>query len=335
MKQPFAFIHILLLVTCAYANAAVVLQYHHVSDDTPTITSISPKDFHAHMDYLHEKRFNVISIEQLIKTLDSNQTIPDKSVVITFDDAYRDIIDNAVPTLKHYGFPATIFVATSLVGSSSYYLDWAQLRHLQDSGFTMANHTVTHTHLLQMQPNENKKMWLQRLTKEIEDAQKDLKKHLGVTQRIFAYTYGEYDRDVANLVRKLGYIAFGQQSGPIGQSADTVILPRFPLSGAYTDLSEFRTKVATIAFPLEDRFIDPVTTESRPRLKLKLVDKNKSLAGIACYGPGGPMHIEHVNAQAIITTSVKDIPVGRSRYNCTLRHPSGRYYWFSQTWIHK
>ncbi len=287
------------------------------------------------MDYLHEKQFNVISIEQLIEILGSDQTIPDNSVIITFDDAYRDILDNAVPTLKHYDFPATIFVATALVGSSSHYLDWSQLQRLQDAGITMANHTVTHTHLLRMLLNENQETWTQRLTKEVEDAQTDLEKHLGVTDKIFAYPYGEYNRDVADLIRKLGYIAFSQQSGAIGKSTDTVILPRFPLSGAYTDLSQFKTKVATLALPLENRFIDPIATDNRPQLHLKLVNTDQSLARLACYGPGGPTHIEHLNAHEVVATPVKDIPIGRSRYNCTLRHQSGRYYWFSQPWIRK
>ena len=326
----------LTLVTSVNSYAVVVLQYHHVSNDTPAITSISPEDFHAHMDYLQKHQFNVISIERLIEALQTEQSIPDKSVVITFDDAYRDLLDNAIPVLIRYDYPATIFVATDLVGSSSHYLDWQELRRMHDTNnITMANHTVTHTHLLRMLPDESKTMWIQRLTNEIENAQKDLEKHIGETKKIFAYPYGEYDRTVANLIQELGYVAFGQQSGAIGKTSDRATLPRFPLSGNYTDLSQFKTKIATLALPLETQFIDPVATDIRPRLHLKLSNTDLSLRRLTCYGPGGPTSIEHVSAQEIIATPIQDIPVGRSRYNCTLHHEAGRYYWFSQPWIRK
>jgi biofilm PGA synthesis lipoprotein PgaB len=256
-------------------------------------------------------------------------------VVITFDDAYRDTLDNALPILQRYGYPATLFVATGLVGTSDQYLDWQQLQIMRDGNITMANHTVSHTHLLRKLPDESTQAWAQRIKEEVEVAQTALNKHLGVTRKIFAYPYGEYNGAVVEMIRALDYVAFGQQSGAIGKASDTAFLPRFPLSGAYTDMSQFKTKTATLALPLTRDFIDPMTLSVRPRLWLKLHNTDLSLHRLACYGPGGSAHIEHINPQEIIATPTLDIPVGRSRYNCTLRHKSGRYYWFSQPWIRK
>jgi len=326
----------LLLVTHKTVGA-VVLQYHHVSSTTPRITSITEEEFHQHMAYLYEQKFNVIPIETLIRQLTLGEPIKDKTIVITFDDAYIDIFDNAMPILNKYQFPATIFVATSLVGSSKQYLNWAELRTLQAQRITMANHTVSHTHLLRQNDNETLIDWRERIAGEINNAQLVLSKHLGDTEKIFAYPYGEYNAAVIGIIRDLGYTAFGQQSGAIGATSDPAFLPRFPLSGVYTDFSSFKTKVMTLALPISNNFVESLLTAEnrRPPLNIKLLSSDLSLKTITCFGPGGPAEINHLGPQEIIATAVQDLPVGRSRYNCTLRDESGRYFWYSQSWIRK
>ena len=326
----------LLLVTHK-ATAAVVLQYHHVSSSTPRITSITVEEFHQHMAYLHEQKFNVIPIETLTRQLASGEAIADKTIVITFDDAYIDILDNAMPILNKYQFPATIFVATGLVGSSKQYLSWTQLRTLQAQRITMVNHTVSHTHLLRQNDNETENGWRERIAGEINNAQLALSTNLGDIEKIFAYPYGEYNAAVVGIIRELGYTAFGQQSGAIGTTSDPALLPRFPLSGVYTDFSSFKTKIMTLSLPTMNDFVEPLlTTENRrPPLQIELKGSDLSLTAMTCYGPGGRTETKHLGPQDVIVTAVQDLPVGRSRYNCTLRDESGRYFWYSQSWIRK
>ena len=326
----------LVLVTLK-TSGAVVLQYHHVSSTTPRITSITKEEFAQHMAWLHEQKFNVIPIETLTRQLAAGEPIKDRTIVITFDDAYIDILDNAMPILKKYQFPATIFVATSLVGSSKQYLNWTQLRTLQAQGITMANHTVSHTHLLRQNDNETVNGWRERIAGEINNAQLALSKNLGDTEKIFAYPYGEYNTAVVGIIRDLGYVAFGQQSGAIGTTSDPALLPRFPLSGVYTDFSSFKTKVMTLSLPVSNDFVDPLLTieNRRPPLHIKLLGSDLSLKAITCFGPGGSTETTQLGPQEIIATAVQDLPVGRSRYNCTLRDQSGRYFWYSQSWIRK
>jgi len=334
-------LRILLAVATALISptvlAAVVLQYHHVSNTTPAITSISPDDFAAHMAYLHDNQFNVVSIESLFDTLGSDRVLPDKTVVITFDDAYLDILENAMPILAKYQFPSTIFVATELVGSSTQYLNWQQLQYLYANGVTIANHTVSHTHLLRMQENETEQVWRKRVQAEILDAQTTLANHIGETPKVFAYPYGEYNAAVVHIIDELGYVAFGQQSGAIDHGSNKTFLPRYALSGIYTDIETFKTKLMTLPLPTTDEFIEPLleSNVARPPLHLKLKNTDLSLHNLVCYGPAGQTHIDFHSPQEITATTTADVPVGRSRYNCTKRHKSGRYYWFSQPWIRK
>ena len=70
---------------------AVILQYHHVSDTTPKSTSITPNQFAVHLKYLKEKSFNVVPLSTLIDNIKNQQPLEDKTVAITFDDAYIDV----------------------------------------------------------------------------------------------------------------------------------------------------------------------------------------------------------------------------------------------------
>ncbi len=326
-----------LLLASMSNSAAVVLQYHHVADDTPAITSISPDAFEKQMVYLHREGFNVVSAEALASSLRAGSELPDRSIVLTFDDAYRDILENAMPILVRFGFPFSVFVATGLVGTSSHYLTWSQLRTMQSEGVDIANHTVTHAHLLRRLPRETRKAWLLRISGEITQAKLDLDQHLEHTSKLFAYPYGEYNADVAELIGDLGYVAFGQQSGAVGANADLTALPRFPISGEYAEMTSFGTKVHALALPVSRTFVDPLLPVNtlRPSLHLIFSQPQPSLSALACYGPSGRTDLEIDDLGNVIATASEDIPVGRSRYNCTMPAADGRYYWHSQLWIRR
>ena len=97
------------------AIGAVILQYHHVSDSTPASTSISPKQFEVHLQYLKDNNFKVVVLSELIEGIKNQQTLPDKSVAITFDDAYIDVLTQAKPILDKFSFPYTIFVNPGII----------------------------------------------------------------------------------------------------------------------------------------------------------------------------------------------------------------------------
>ena len=79
--------------------ATVILQYHHVSESTPASTSTTPEQFAKHMRYLADNNFTVVALSTLMDAIKQQQILPDKTVVITFDDAYLDILQNGKPIL--------------------------------------------------------------------------------------------------------------------------------------------------------------------------------------------------------------------------------------------
>jgi biofilm PGA synthesis lipoprotein PgaB len=321
-------------------NHAVILQYHHVSAEMPAITSISPTGFLEHLTYLEQQGFLVTPLDQVISALSAKKPLPDKTVVITFDDAYLNIYQTAWPMIAAKGWSFSLFVSTELVGSNpALYMDWDQVRELHDAGVLIGNHTMHHTHLLRKQAGETDEQWLARVRGEITGAQDTLESKLGQVKKIFAYPYGEYSDQVKQQVKALDYIGLGQQSGAIGESTDWQEVPRFPASGIYSDLTTLQEKLLTLPLPVTSPSPDSLLSleETRPILSVDLGDGQFRIEQLACFATAqGPIEIIAQQANQFRTRARVDLPVGRSRYNCTVPTLDGsRYFWFSQPWIRR
>ncbi len=98
-----------------------ILLYHHLSDEmAPSSTVISTASFERQMSILFENGYESITFEQLYSYVVSGTPLPEKPVVITFDDGYMSNYQYAFPVLKQYGFKATVFVIGSSIGRSEY-----------------------------------------------------------------------------------------------------------------------------------------------------------------------------------------------------------------------
>ena len=322
-----------------HVDAGVVLLYHHVDEGTPAITSIAPSQFNLHLDIIEAEGFTVLPLDELIKrSMDASsepETGDEKIVAITFDDAYRSIYSNAFPNLQARGWPFTIFVATRLIEEGNpNYLTWANLKKMSMHGATIANHTDSHIHMIRRLEAETGDRWENRIRAELITAKGLLVEH-GLDSNLFAYPYGEYDAETLNLVRDLGMVGFGQQSGAIGPYSNPLLLPRYPLAGVYVGEAAFRDKLRSLPLPVRQPEVEPMVSDNfKPPLKLSFVTDKLDLARMTCYGPGGLMTLSETKPLSVIATPVAEVSVGRTRYNCTL--PKGnRFYWFSQLWIRK
>ncbi len=325
----------------APVSRGVILQYHHVSVTSPAATSITPDRFAEQLEYLAANHFTIWPLDRLVGAVRAGEATPDKVVAITFDDAYLSIYTAAFPMLAARGWPFTLFVATEPVERGNrQFLSWAQLAEMKAAGATIGNHSHSHTHLLRRLAGESDAAWQQRIHADIDTAEQLLQQHLGETAKLFAYPYGEYDAAVLQMLDAMGYIGFGQQSGALGPDSNPLIMPRFPMGGIYSDMASFKTKAAALPLPLvaEQPAVDPVVEDNyRPMLTLQLADAGLRLAQFACYGPGGSRTaIRRIAPLVFEVQSETDIPVGRSRYNCTVPSElSGRFYWYSRMWIRK
>jgi len=93
---------------------ASILMYHSVGENQAFFT-VKPEAFESQMRYLSEKGFKLVRLSELVRSLRAGESIASQ-VAVTFDDAYRDVYENAFPVLKKYKIPATIFIPTGLIG---------------------------------------------------------------------------------------------------------------------------------------------------------------------------------------------------------------------------
>ncbi len=320
-------------------NGAVILQYHHVSDKTPAITSVTPAQFREQMAYLAENNFNVISLTQLVAAIRANESLPEKSIVITFDDGYKNIAESAHPILKEYGFPYTLFVAIEPIEKGyGEMMSWQQLQQLATEGADIANHSWGHEHLVRKLAGETDADWLARVEQNILDTEAAIARATGHNFKMLAYPYGEYNAEIQALLERHGYIAVGQQSGAAGVYSELTALPRFPVAGPYADMSSLKVKMHSLNMPvLAQNTTNPELKAGgwRPELKVTLDTSDIYPHQLMCFVQGqGAKKPTWLSANEFMIQADLDLPAGRSRYNCTAPSKTkGRYYWFSQAWV--
>jgi peptidoglycan/xylan/chitin deacetylase (PgdA/CDA1 family) len=328
-------------------ESGVVLLYHHVDDTTPASTSIRRDEFAAQLEYLERENYAVMPLLGLIEALEAGREVPERSVAITFDDAYRTVLTGAVPALEARGWPFTVFVNTRGIDDGyAAYMSWDELRQIGDRGATIGNHSLSHPHLVRREPDETEDAWRRRVAAEIQGAQVRLEHEVGdYLLPIFAYPYGEYTPQIKSLVSDAGLYGLGQQSGAIGPRSDFLALPRYPIAtGLGLTADEFALRVRSRPLPVsvldEERHI-VADGEERPVLRLALgAADDVRRDALACFASGqGRMRLTWIGdgQDAFSVEPERPIGPGRIKYNCTApsRSTSGVYYWYSYLWMNR
>ncbi|WP_143871433.1 polysaccharide deacetylase family protein [Catenovulum sediminis] len=318
-------------------SGLVILQYHHVADNTPAVTSIKPAEFQQHLQFLQENNFVIVNLADALEKIRQGQPLPAKAVALTFDDGYLNLEDYALPELAKRNWPATIFVNPGLLQQhEQHYLSWSQLKAWQKKGMTIANHGWLHDYWVRP-AGMDLADWKKRIKQSILQTEKALKSELDHSSKLVAYPYGEYDTWLQQWLTQHNFIAFGQQSGAIAQYSDFSALPRFPASGVYADLATLKVKLMSEALPIDyTQLPSPLlaTSNNPPEIQLKL-NLPKAVGGLNCFVSGQPSaKVSKITENSFRVVASENLPQGRSRYNCTLQsEKAGVFYWLSQLWL--
>jgi peptidoglycan/xylan/chitin deacetylase (PgdA/CDA1 family) len=332
----------LLALPLPAAADVAVLMYHRFGEDAYPATNVRLDAFEAQLAQIQALELEVVPLATVVSALRGETGLPDGAVALTIDDAYASIHSEAWPRLRAAGLPVTVFVATDPVDEGfGDYLSWDQLRELAAEGMTVASHGASHDSLPR-RPGESESAHAERVRVDLKRGATRLREELGDTpallEDVFAYPYGEYDAGVADVVASLGWIAFGQHSGAIGPLSDRRALPRYPVNEAYSDPGALRTKLRSRALPVERiEPWDPVTNPT-PLLDVWLAEAPPGAGDtsrLACFVSGqGAVPVEWVEpGRQFRVTPLQPLGPGRSRVNCTLPGPDGRYAWFSHQWL--
>lgn len=336
---------IFLLTIFLYVPPAVASEhlhafiYHRFGDQRYPSTNVSLAEFSMQMRYLHDHGYQVISAGEAVRLLREKKPFSAKSVVLTVDDAYSTFKSGAMPILRQYGFPVTLFVNTDSVGSKGY-LDWNELRQLANEGVEIGNHTATHRSLTEQGTNESLPAYRQRLNTDIDRAQQALIRELGITPKLFAYPYGEYSLQSQKIVEDYGFLAaFAQHSGVIGTNDSLFELARTPLTGSYANLAQMQQKLAFRPMPVKK--ISPsdtlVARENPPTLILEILDPQFDLKSLRLFvngQAGGVLKSDPHYPRRIIVRANRELKAGRSKYILTAPgREAGTFYGYTQFWL--
>jgi poly-beta-1,6-N-acetyl-D-glucosamine N-deacetylase len=313
------------------ASSAVVIMYHRFGEAEYPSTNTTIEQLEQHIAELTSGPYTVLPVPEIIRRLANGDGVPERTVGITIDDAYRSIYTVAWPRFKAAGLPITIFASTAhLDGGSAQHLTWQQLREMRQDGVSIGHHTVSHLHM----PIAN----TARINKEITAAHARFEAELGFRPELMAYPYGEASSAIIAAVKKAGFIAaFGQHSGVIGNTDNQFYLPRFAMNEKYGDLN--RLRLAINALPLRVTDITPpdpmITAEpgagNPPPMGFTMNGEIGNLEQLSCFlSHAGRAKVERLGPTRIEVRSEAPFPKGRTRLNCTLPGPEGRWRWYGR-----
>lgn len=206
-------------------HKAVVLMYHRISE-IPGAMSVSPTQFKKEMSEIKVGGYHVISARQLVDALISHSSIPEKSIVITFDDGWASQ-RTAISILKDYGYPATFALITSVINRNGY-LGTHDIEDAEEYGFDFVNHSRTHfTHDFLRYPSIDiplAKAELSEVTR---------------THPFFVYPYGSHSPALIKALKDNGYVAaFGVEGIPVNMGKANIFnIPRFLIN---SDVDEIK-----------------------------------------------------------------------------------------------
>jgi peptidoglycan/xylan/chitin deacetylase (PgdA/CDA1 family) len=297
-----------------------ILMYHDVLTEPEVFFDLVPEQFEAHLQTLQENGFTIVSLDQVVRHLRTGLPLPEKPVLLTFDDGYAGHFEHVYPLLKKYQAPAVFSVFPgkldgNVAGRST--LSWEQLKTMAtDPLVTIASHSVTH-------PPDLTQLDDQELAYEVTISKQRLEEELGLPIQYFTYPAGHYDERVTQAVADAGYLAaltMRQENEQFaGVSESLLTIERFgqsnlealmdeawggpPGPGSTANRFNFSSPVSITELTLEDVPVSlisggrPVTIHADSRYQVQeILEGTNAIAGV----DGGFFSLKYLNSNVMI-----------------------------------
>jgi peptidoglycan/xylan/chitin deacetylase (PgdA/CDA1 family) len=209
-----------------------ILMYHYLSVPPPDADrvrldlSVTPDLFAAHLDAIQQAGYTPISLYTLLDHLTHGVPLPEKPMVLTFDDGYRDNYTNAFPLLRDRGLTATFFIVTDFINDQRpEYLTWDMVREMYAAGMSIEGHGRNHVSLANKESDYL--IWQALGTYE------SIEHEIGVRPHFISYPAGDYDQLTVDIFRSANYWAgLTTQQGATHRSDDLFRMRRIRVRGS-------------------------------------------------------------------------------------------------------
>lgn len=216
-----------------------VLNYHQINDTEKNALTVNTEQFEAQMKYLSENGYTAITPADMLDAWENGTQLPEKPVIITFDDGYLDNYNHAFPVLEKYQLKATIFLISDYVNTYPNYLTWSVVQDMQQSGLIdFESHTLSHEELTKAPDLDEAKH-------QLTGSKQAIEWNLGKQVNFIAYPCGEYNDDIEQATKDAGYrAAFTVNYGLAEPGEDPFILDRVPIFGSNSHtLARFKLRL--------------------------------------------------------------------------------------------
>jgi len=180
------------------ARVRVPVLMYHVLGDGPNSLYVSVADFRAQMDWLQKNGYHTVTLMQLYRNQTKGDPLPDKPIVLTFDDGYASFYTVGYPAFKQHHFTAVLFAVPGFFGRPGY-VTAQQVLEMDRGGMEIESHTMRHLDLPSLSDEA--------LHHEVFDSKKELEQALGHAVQFFCYPSGSYNIRVLKFVKEAGYLA--------------------------------------------------------------------------------------------------------------------------------
>ena len=214
-----------------------ILEYHTVTKNpTPDseVYNVPPEDFAAQLDYLKENGYTTITLRKFTQVLNGVGKLPDKPIILTFDDGYEDNFTEMLPILEEHKMTAVVYVITNNLGKPGY-LTVEQLQEMQRRNIEIGSHTADHTALNWQ--SDHVKM------NQIRGSKKFLEMY-GLAVETFSYPNGAYSEKNAELLKQEGYKnAVTGEVGLNNLESNPYFLNRVHIRNPHFGIGEFKFRL--------------------------------------------------------------------------------------------
>lgn len=222
------------------AGAIDILMYHSISTE-PGPTSIAPDIFRMQIDTLVDCGYGAASLSQFAAWRRGERELPERTVVITFDDGFADFASAAHPVLKDRGLAATVFLPAACMGGVENWaganrparplMSWSEARALADDGVDFGGHSLTHADLARAEPEA--------MRREVRACKDAIEEKIGRTVTSFAPPYGRSTPPMREEIAKHYEVSVGVRFARARRNCDLFDAPRIEMF-YYRDAKRWR-----------------------------------------------------------------------------------------------
>ena len=215
-----------------------ILEYHMVTENPRPGAEkyvVPPADFAEQLDYLASEGYTTITPQDYARARKGKQTLPEKPVILSFDDGYEDNHRVVLPMLEERGMKAVFYVVTNDIGLPGY-MTWDNLFDMERRGMEIGSHTANHIPLTTLPPEKQREeLRLSKLMLEW----KGLK-----TIYSFSYPTGAYDEGIVTMLAEEDYLtAVTGEAGLNNVETNPYLLHRVNIPRPHFGLTEFRMRL--------------------------------------------------------------------------------------------